>query len=362
MLKHTRLFYLAGFISFLSACSPSAPTDELVAISNPTWDIQYSDSTALFIGISVVDEHTVWVSGTGGRFVRTIDGGETWTSGVVPGADSLQFRDVHAFDSQTAYLLSIGNGPSSRIYRTDDGGQTWTMVFQNQDPNGFFDCFSFWDRDHGIAFSDSYESEFQLIKTEDGGATWSRIDPASVPDARDGEGAFAASGTCIVTRPDGLAWFSTGASSIDTRVIRTTNYGATWADAPTPIASFSSSSGIFSLSFLDDLNGVALGGEYSVVDTLVQNVAVSSDGGASWTMAGQSNLTGSIFGGTYVPNTPTPTIVAVAPTGTDLSTDNGMTWTRIDTSSFWSVAFASADAGWAVGPSNIARINNDRSH
>ena len=331
-----------------------------LGLENPSWNIQYTDTTALFIGISAVDESTVWVSGSGGRFVKTTNGGSSWTAGVVPGADSVQFRDVHAFDGNRAFVLSIGPGTDYRIYKTTDGGSTWGMSFQNQDPNGFFDCMSFWDENRGIAFSDSYEGEFQLIQTSDGGESWSRIDPEVVPDAHDGEGAFAASGTCVVTRPGGLGWFSTGASSVDTRVIRTTDFGATWTEAPTPIRSDSPTSGIFTLSFLDDDNGIAMGGEYNVADTLVLNVAVTHDGGASWAEAGQSNLTGSIFGSSYVPGAPTGTIVGVAPTGTDYSTDNGATWTRIDSSDFWSVAFVHADAGWAIGPQNIARIHNDR--
>jgi len=341
------------------SCGQSEESSQRLALENPSWQVQYTDSTALFIGVHAVDENVVWVSGTGGRFVRTSDGGATWSPGVVPGADSLQFRDVHAIDANTAFLLSIGNGLSSRIYLTEDGGATWSMVYQNDDLNAFFDCFSFWSRDRGFAFSDSYENEFHLIQTNDGGASWSRIDPTVVPDARDGEGAFAASGTCVVTRPGGLGWFSTGASSVDTRVIRTTDYGETWSEAPTPIRSDSPTSGIFTLSFLDDSNGIAMGGEFNVADTLVLNVAVTEDGGASWSAAGQSNLRGSVFGASFVPRAPTPTIVAVAPTGTDYSVDNGMSWTRIDSSSYWSVAFVSADAGWAVGPQKIARIIND---
>ncbi len=356
----TRFVLIAACALTIISCDRQVDEVVSLGLENPYWEVQYSDSTALFIGISAVDESTVWVSGSGGRFVRTTDGGSTWKAGVVPGADSLQFRDVHAFNSNTAFLLSIGSGTDSRIYRTDDGGDTWTMVFQNQDPNGFFDCFSFWDEDTGFAFSDSYENEFQLIQTSDGGTTWTRIDPARVPDAREGEGAFSASGTCVVTRPGGLGWFSTGASSVDTRVIRTKDYGKTWSESPTPIRSDSPTSGIFTLSFLDDSRGIAMGGEYSVADSLVLNVAITTDGGATWNTAGQSNLTGSVFGSSFVPNAPTPTIVGVAPTGTDYSTDHGMTWTRIDSTSYWSVAFVHADAGWAIGPRNIARIKNDR--
>src|SRR5690349_18144373 len=86
---------------------------------------QRSGTNALLIAVSPVDERTVWVSGSGGTWLRTTDGGATWQTGRVAGADSLQFRDVHAVDANTAYLLSIGDGPQSRIYKTTDAGAHW---------------------------------------------------------------------------------------------------------------------------------------------------------------------------------------------------------------------------------------------
>jgi len=329
------------------------PVESLVA---PTWEVQHTDSTVLWIGMSIVDDLTVWVAGTGGRIARTVDGGESWMVITVPGADSLQFRDVHGFSALAAIALTIGNGDDSRIYRTFDGGVTWDLSFKNEDPNAFFDCLSFWDQDRGFAFSDSFEGEFTLLQTNNGGDSWARIDPARVPDARPGEGAFAASGTCVVTRPGGLGWFVTGASGIDSRVIRTTNYGLTWDEAITPLPSNSSTSGISSLTFLDDDVGAAFGGDFTLPDSILDNVAVTADGGATWTLTGPSNLGGSVFGATYVPWATTPTIVAVAPTGSDYSTDNGRTWTRIDSIAYWTVAFRSPRVGWAAGPGRISRI------
>jgi photosystem II stability/assembly factor-like uncharacterized protein len=352
--SHIRLLFPLCTALVFAACQgkPVVPSSE-----SPYWEIQYQDSTVNFIGLDVVSDDIVWAAGSGGRWVKSLDGGETWSGGVVPGAEDLQFRDVHAFSGDEVFLLTVGSGTNSRFYRTRDGGRTWTLVFQNEDENAFFDCFSFWSRRYGIAFSDSYEGAFRLMKTSDGGDTWTRLPPDSLPGARDGEGAFASSGTCVVTRPGGLAWFATGASGVDTRVIRTDDFGETWDEAPTPIASTSSSSGIFTLSFLNNRRGVALGGEYTSPDSLVvPNVAVTNDGGITWTIAGQSNLGGSIFGSSYIPGAETPTIVAVAPTGTDMSTDNAMTWTRIDSTNFWSVAFNSPAAGWAAGPGQIARL------
>jgi len=351
-----RASYLGlGLIALALSCKPERKSGLLVY---PSWTVQYADSSALFIGMSVVDTSTVWVAGTGGRVARTTDGGEKWTVTVVPGADSLQFRDVAAFSDSEAFVLSIGPGSQSRIYHTTDRGANWTLSFQNRDPHAFYDCFAFWDPRRGIAFSDSEDGEFTLIRTMDGGQTWQRIDPSKVPDARPGEGAFAASGTCITTRPGGLAWFGTGASAVDTRVLRTTDYGDTWEEAPTPIASPSTRAGIFSIAFRDDQHGVVVGGDDGHRDSLYDNVAVTSDGGATWKMAGRTKLPGAMFAVAYVPGARKPTLVTVCPHGSAYSSDEGRTWTRIDGQNYWTVGFAGVDAGWAAGQGRISRIHN----
>ena len=324
---------------------------------DPSWEVQYSDSTTYFWAVSIVDENTVWVAGTQGRVARTADGGENWIVTEVPGAEGLQFRDVHAFSGQEAFVLSIGNGPDSRIYKTTDGGSSWELSFQNEDPNGFFDCFSFWDRETGVAFSDSYEGEFTLMRTRDGGLSWRRIDPAVIPDARPGEGAFAASGTCLVTRPGGLAWFGTGASGVDTRVIRTVDFGDTWTEAPTPILSTDGASGVFSLSFLSDETGMAVGGKYNQPDSVYDDAAVTLDGGSNWSLVARTNLGGAASGVSYIPGAATPSLVAVSASGgAAYSVDHGQSWTVFDTTSYQAVAILRPGVGWAVGRGRISRI------
>lgn len=322
------------------------------SLRDPAWEVQYADSAARFIALSIVDESIVWVAGQPGWWGRTLDGGATWTVAKVPGADTLLFRDVHAFSADEAFVLSIGNGEMSRIYRTRDGGATWDLSFLNQDPNAFFDCLSFWDRDRGFAFSDSHEGAFTLIRTEDGGDTWTRVDPANIPPARSGEGSFAASGTCVHTRPGGLGWFVTGASGVDTRVMRTTDYGVTWTEAPSPVPSTQGDEGLASVVFFDDLRGAVFGTSH---DTLTTNTAVTGDGGATWTPAGRA-LGGMVYGAAAVPGAPTPTLVVVSPRGSARSDDFGTTWTVFDTASHWAAAFLKSEVGWAVGPGRISRI------
>lgn len=341
-------------VTLLLACRGAAP--DRTSLGGPSWIPQVEDSSMAFIGLWPVDERVVWVSGPGGRWGRTSDGGASWRFGVVPGADGLAFRDVHAFSEREGLLLSIGDGPSSRIYRTADGGDTWSLVFENPDPDAFFDCFSFWDRQRGFAFSDSHDGEFTLVRTDDGGASWTRIDPGVVPDAHPGEGAFASSGTCVVTRPGGLGWFATGASAVDTRVIRTSDYGATWTESVTPIASDAPTAGIFSLAFLDDTLGVAVGGDYARGGEPTDEVALTTDGGLSWSLRGRTGLGGAPYGVSWVPGAPEPTLVAVSPAGSAWSSSGGATWSGIDSLSYWAVAFVGPAAGWAVGPGRIARM------
>ena len=132
----------------------------LVSNTSAQWARQNIETKASFRGLSVVNHNIVWASGTGGTFIKTTDGGKTWTVGQVPGAEKLDFRDIEAIDANTAYLLSIGNGETSRIYKTTDGGKTWEMQFKAADDKIFLDALAFWDRDNGIAMGDPIDGYF----------------------------------------------------------------------------------------------------------------------------------------------------------------------------------------------------------
>jgi len=350
-----RPFARLAFAAVLVAGCDAQPAAGPEWILSPTLEPQTSGTESLLIAVSAVDDSTVWVSGARGTWARTSDGGVTWIAGVVPRADSVQFRDVHAFDHRTAYLLSIGNGPASRIYRTDDGGASWTLQFTNPDSTAFFDCFDFWDASHGMAFSDSHDGRFTMVATEDG-RTWAPIDPATLPPANEGEGGFASSGTCLVAWGDSSAWIGTGASPAGPRVLRTVDRGRTWTAMAAPLPA-GRGAGITTVAFRDALNGAVLGGDIGRPDSVTDNVAFTRDGGASWTLAARPPFTGAVYGSSFVPGAPVPALVAVGPKGLAFTLDDAATWTPLDTLNHWGVGFAAPDAGWAVGPQGrITRI------
>src|SRR3954454_10948049 len=140
----------------------------LAAAASAQWIKQNVDTKASFRGLSVVNEKVVWASGAGGTVIRTIDGGKTWKVMIVPGAEKLDFRDIEAFDANTAYILSIGNGESSRIYKTTDGGKNWKLQFKNTNEKAFFDAIACWDDENCIAMSDPVDGKYVFIRNYGG--------------------------------------------------------------------------------------------------------------------------------------------------------------------------------------------------
>jgi photosystem II stability/assembly factor-like uncharacterized protein len=320
----------------------------------PTLTPQESGTTSRLQAVSPVNSQVVWASGIDGMWALTTDGGETWESHVVPGVEALQFRDVEGVSDQVAYLLSAGVGTDSRIYKTEDGGATWTLQFQNTDPNGFDDCFAFWTPTEGLTMADSVNGRFLVIRTLDG-ETWQDIGDNLPPPLPGGEFAFAASGTCVATVGKKWAWIGTG-STTEARILATTDQGQTWNAYPTPIAAQATgTAGVFSVAFRNPAHGVLGGGDF-VATEIVDNFARSKDGGKTWELAINAPIPGAIFGLSYAGKeehgggSHNKTIVATGPGGAAWTPDEGDTWNLLpDVANYWTVAFASPEAGWFVG-------------
>jgi photosystem II stability/assembly factor-like uncharacterized protein len=318
------------------------------------WVAQPSPTVAELRGLSVVSPRVVWVSGARGTVLHTLDGGETWLRDTIPGAGALDFRAIAATSARVAHAMSIAD--SSRIYRTTDGGRSWSLRWSATRKGTFLDAIRFWDARHGIAMSDPVDGKFLLVTTHDGGETWREVPAERLPAALQGEGGFAASGSCLTVAGRADVWFATGGAKV-ARVYRSRDRGRTWTVHDTPIRAGAASAGIFSVAFRDARNGVVAGGDYRQPALRGGNLAVTRDGGATWTLVDStSSPAGYRSAVAYLPATAGTSLVAVGLSGTDLSTDGGRSWTPVDTVAYNAVGFASRRAGWAVGPKGrIAR-------
>lgn len=244
----------------------------------PVWQNQDSGVTAGLRGLSSVSENVAWASGSGGTVIRTVDGGKNWEEVSVPGADTIQFRDIEGFDENTAIILSAGL--PALIYKTKDGGQSWEQKYFTMAPGTFYDAMDFWDDQTGIAFGDAVDGRLLILRTFDGGEHWEELPYENRPQALDGQGGFAASGTCLRTQGDKNVFIGLGGD--EASLFYSNDQGASWQKSATPL-DHGASSGIFSIQFRDEKTGIMVGGDY-LGDSLTskKNVAYTQDGGKTW--------------------------------------------------------------------------------
>ncbi|MDQ6711121.1 MAG: hypothetical protein M3Z11_11270 [Candidatus Dormibacteraeota bacterium] len=325
------------------ALSPAATASASTAGTHgaPTVTPQVSGTTKRLQAVSAVNSRVVWASGLGGTYTVTTDGGAHWHPGVVPGAETLQFRDVQAVSARTAYLLSAGSGSDSRIYKTTNGGATWTLQFQaSNDPNNFYDCFAFWNPRRGLTMADGNNGRFPALRTTDG-TTWHDIGN-NLPAAQPNEGAFAASGTCVATQGSRRAWIVT----TNSRVFATADGGNTWAAYSTPIPGGTGTAGVFTVAFRDAAHGMIGGGDF--LAPTPAEAARSSNGGKTWQLTSSPGFPGAAFGLAYAGES--RTVVATGPGGAAWTANEGGTWTLVPgQTGYWAVTFANKHVGWLVG-------------
>lgn len=297
---------------------------------------------ALLQAIEKADDGSIWISGHQGHFGRSLDSGETWQFAQVKGAETLEFRDVEAFSSEKALLLSAGEGEKSSLWLTEDGGVTWEKVFQMQHPQGFLDCMRFWDEKRGVVYGDSFEGSLYILLTEDGGMTWSRVPSGVLPVPLTQEGGFAASGTCVCTGARGEAFI--GTSSDPARVLVTEDYGKSWNAVVSPMGQ-GEFSGITSVVAEENRLWV-FGGNLSDRGTVQSTAWYTTDKARSWQEAGSSLLTGAVYGGA-VRN---KAIFQAGPGGLALSLNGGESFQKLSDLSFWAVGIVEEGLGIALGP------------
>ena len=262
---------------FFSCLSDSSKSMKDASISF-VWELQDSLSGASFRGISVPDEKTIWVSGSGGTILRSVNGGESWRVDSIVGYGDTDFRDVVAFDASRAIVMGVGN--PAVILKTEDGGQSWSRVFYKKLEGIFLNSMTFPDEKNGFVVGDPVDGRFYLLKTSNRGETWDELDESSRPPAEEGEYMFAASGTCITGKVPSYLWFVSGGATA--RVFRSADNGTHWEIKQPSFMSGKASAGIFSVLFTDNKTGYCIGGDYSKPDSTGITFLYTTNGGKNW--------------------------------------------------------------------------------
>jgi photosystem II stability/assembly factor-like uncharacterized protein len=275
-------------------------------------------------GLSVVDDHVAWASGSKGHVGLSTNGGQTWAWQQVKGFEQSDFRDIEAFSDKEAIIMS--SGTPAVILKTIDGGAIWKEVYRQDDKVYFLDAMAFANVKHGYAMGDPINGKFLLLETIDGGQTWHQF--INQPPALPGEAAFAASGTCLFAseRSNELVMVTGG-----TTARKITINGSKVTAEVLPIAQGQSATGIFSYA-VGSGHEVFIGGNYEK-DKRTDSVACyrpvakqnAKPISAQIQPAGYQSCVAYLQGSKFL-STGTP--------GSNITTDGGQNWKQIDITSY----------------------------
>ncbi len=330
---------------------------ETVAIQESPWkEIEVSAKSNLH-GLHVTSKDIIWACGDDGTALLSNDGGVSWKESKVEDPDYPDgplLVDVHGFDDATAIAISAEN--PAKIYRTTNGGLRWKTMLEYPGDNIFFRSLSFWDDQRGIVMGNAIDGRMLLLRTSDGGLTWKRLRSEHRPPMNPDETAMVGNGSNMETKGNqmlvvGLGGADTEIGSRDnSRVLVSTDFCRTWVSGSVPVRR-SETGGIFSVHFSTEKDGVVIGGDVKMPEAKDRIYAVTSDGGNTWGVPspahppdGFRSSVAQFVDGNEIK------LVAVGPSGTDLSTDLGNKWRKVSDKGFRVVGFASeGKIGFAAG-------------
>jgi photosystem II stability/assembly factor-like uncharacterized protein len=308
---------------------------------SPQWKELPSPVKASLRGLSPVSAKVCWASGSGGTWLRTVDGGFTWDQGIVAGLDTVDFRSIHAFDQNTAVVASAGQ--PAVIYRTENAGKTWEKVHQ-EGPDSFFDGISFSGKKRGYVIGDPIDGQWMILETNDGGKTWKSL--KTTPKAESGEAAFAASASSLIITKKGLFFGTGGRVSFLHSYQSKTN---SWDKFPSPLIQREPSQGIFAVT-QTHLGIIAVGGDYLKPQGKERNAAIFKEN--SW-ITPSLPPTGFRSGIAFWKRS--ALTIAVGPEGSDYSTDGGLSWKNFSSIGFHAVKI-STDHKWIWASGSGGRL------
>ncbi|MFD1255692.1 YCF48-related protein [Mucilaginibacter terrae] len=274
-------------------------------------------------GLSVVDDHVAWVSGSKGHVALSTNGGQSWTWQQVKGYEQSDFRDIEAFSDKEAIIMS--SGTPALILKTVNGGANWKEVYREDDKAYFLDAMDFTaNGKYGYVLGDPIEGKFLMLESSDSGNSWQKL--KHMPAALPGEAAFAASGTCLRVSKNKVINIVTGGSTA--RLLTFYNIDTTWQTLKIPIAQGKPSQGAFSIS--NDF-AVIVGGDYANAKRLD---SVSVNFNKTQVITSKGKTPGPAGYQSCVEWLNKKQYLATGTPGSNLTNDGGKTWKQIDTTSY----------------------------
>jgi len=338
-------------ILFLIACNPEKESAGLLPeFFNPEFtDFQINSSIR---ALESIDSTTAWFAGSGGIFGYTNDAGQHWKiDSIQINGNSMEFRAIAVTD-KAVFLLNVGS--PAYLLKSVDEGDNWDIVYKDDHKDIFYNSMKFWDSENGIAVGDPVEGCLSVIITKDCGNSWRKLDCSELPATAEGEAGFAASNTIISIYGDQV-WLATGGKKA--RIFHSPDKALSWDVYETPIQQGGKMTGIFSVDFFDEKQGIIFGGNWENQSDNMSNKAITHDEGKTWQLISDGENPGYRSCVQFIPNSKGKGIIAVGIPGISYSNDSGGNWQHISKQNFYTIRIVpGANVAWLAGKNKISRM------
>lgn len=301
--------------------------------------------------ISIVNPYIVWAKAYDGtaptnyirEFTKTSNGGITWTPGNITFTNSTSYgvSNIFPMNDTIAYACMFPiSGTGGKIVKTVDGGLTWNEQTTAPFTGSWANLVHFFNANDGVAQGDPTASngDFMIYTTTDGGNNWTQVPVGNIPNA---------SGTeCGITNlydvVGDIIWFGTTMG----RVYKSTDKGYTWTVSSTGLTT-----SVVTPVFKDANKGIITGTNNS--SGVYTGMKITTDGGATWNTLTPTGFFVKTPHIDFVPGTASMWIDVTAGTGkgSSFSLDDCASFQNIDTGSvqYTTVTFYDVNTGWAGG-------------
>jgi photosystem II stability/assembly factor-like uncharacterized protein len=306
------------------------------------WQMQNSNfpTNITVTNFSPVNDLVCWAGGLtiGSQiqypgYIRTSNGGNSWTCDSIPSIPNGLISQVFAIDADTAYMAVyvMTSSNSKGVYKTTDGGTTWNR--QSAYNSAFYGpgYLYFFDASNGVVIGDP---NLETYTTTNGGQTWNQITMPAAPDEYTWVG-----GTAIAGYGNSVWFCSTK------RFFHSTDRGNTWA-VSTSLPTFNML--VPCLAFQDENTGIFSLEDYNAQTYIYRK---TTDGGITWTILSNTildNLNPTCI--IHIPGTTATYLVSggreYGKRGFAATFNAGENWILWDTVGCLSIGFSSFQSGW----------------
>lgn len=211
-----------------------------------------------YYAVHFLDSSNGLLGGTGGKILRSTDGGLTWTPAIVDSAIYAYFNVRHFQFYSHDYGFAMGGqlDITGVVWRTFDGGRKWTAFQASNEPvHGLH----FIDSLNMITVSGDFDAGSSMSRSTDGGQTWEYIYLGVWGEAR-----------TLTFRTPSEGWCPLGFAGT---YMLTTDTGTTWSVFNAP-----DGYGIFDAMFVDSTHGYMVGASGTLLSYKPSTVGVNAPG------------------------------------------------------------------------------------